>query len=488
MMKEYRSDLNHFYKKKYRIQKILIHVYIVITCTILVIQGCKKESNIDEDQNNELIQFPITDSIDNNLNDLLYSIPSDTTIKITELKFDDGSSILDFLKIYEPSFLNDFPVFRSEKVRTTRVYSSEEQHRLLISKMQIVAFNLTTRSFYKNYKNSDQPNGLAYSWGSKGITNKIKPANYNNKPNICQSALYGLDCSGMIYVMAKNANLNIASSAACCRNHPSHIYGPCATFMLDTANWNKLLRNSSVYQDLKARRYRATGVSLNDPSYINKSMLKFGDLIFKTDKNCNAIHVGMVLNTNYVRTPQTLSIFQSNGSPDKGCDVNKSEKCGPRIITLESKEFGKLYGIDWQVIRFESKYEIGDAAFGGIITGLDPMGFHGFVTSKFDISDGVNPDGTVDWSTAKQLCRNWTVNGFFDWTLPTESQLLQMYIQQNKIGNFSTSCVDFRNCTYWSSTPTPDQKFISALYFTNGTFWSNYVPTAQARVRPVRLF
>lgn len=187
--------------------------------------------------------------------------------------------------------------------------------------------------------------------------------------------------------------------------------------------------------------------------------------------------------------PNSLNLKVQNQTPNYTLMYN---------MGFEASAEGKFWGvkkvslskgiIEKKILEGDFPYEIGDTAFGGIVTGLDSSGLHGFVTSKFDISDGVNPDGTADWSTANQLCRNWTVNGYSNWTLPTQSQLYQIYIHRNKIGNFLTACNDFHICTYWSSTPTPDQKFISALYFTNGTFWSNYVPTAQARVRPVRLF
>jgi uncharacterized protein (TIGR02145 family) len=96
---------------------------------------------------------------------------------------------------------------------------------------------------------------------------------------------------------------------------------------------------------------------IGDPAYIDIGNLKDGDLIFKIGDGGSAIHVGMVLDENMSGGLPFLSIFQSNGKPNLGCDVNKSDTCGPRIISpLSSKAFGAktLFGKDWQVVRFET--------------------------------------------------------------------------------------------------------------------------------------
>lgn len=316
-------------------QKLTTLFSIAMLSLMLVIQGCKKDKN--DDVGNEP-DAELLDPVDDELNAFLASIPSDTSINTLDLIFDDGSSIIDFIQQNDPDFLNEHNVFK-----TSQTLTPEQQKKLLIGRMSLVARSFVIRKNWENISGSNQPNGLAYNWGSKNHKVAQKPAEYKGNPNKCQEKLFGLDCSGMIYQMALNAGINLAQG------------GASAEFERDTANWNNKFRQSTKFKDLKANLYKHTGVPSTDPSYIDINGLKEGDLIFKTN-NGKAVHVGMVLRVD-LNAPKSLSIYQSNGKPDMGCDLNKSDKCGPRIISLSSAEAfgsGTLFGIDWQVVRFEA--------------------------------------------------------------------------------------------------------------------------------------
>lgn len=54
-------------------------------------------------------------------------------------------------------------------------------------------------------------------------------------------------------------------------------------------------------------------------------------------------------------------------------------------------------------------------------------------------------NNTLNWNNANSYCNNLTLYGYDDWTLPTKSELLQMYNNRVAIGGFG-------NGGYWSST------------------------------------
>lgn len=313
---------------------------LLFTVSFILIISCSK--NDDSNQNGNIQEDNLFDPVDDELNNMLEAIPSDTSIEASDLKFEDGSSMLDFIQQNDPNFLNEHIVNRTMAAQSL---TPENQLKLLIGEMALMAQSLVKRNNWSNYSGSNQPNGLAYNWGSKNHKNSQKPGNYprgSSTPNLCQDFLYGLDCSGMVYQMGLAAGVNLAAG------------GCSAEFERNEANWNNKFSQSTNYKDLRAKLFKHTGVSATDSTYIDINGIKEGDLIFKTD-NGTAVHVGMVLRANFA---SNLSIYQSNGKPQLDCDANKSTSCGPRIISLLSSEVfgsGKLFGIDWQILRFETK-------------------------------------------------------------------------------------------------------------------------------------
>jgi len=81
---------------------------------------------------------------------------------------------------------------------------------------------------------------------------------------------------------------------------------------------------------------------------------------------------------------------------------------------------------------------------------------------------------------AANLCANDTTGGFGDWFLPSATELIILYQQQQVIGNFNSSA------TYWSSTENANTT-ASALNFSTGVSMS--IPKATAgNVRAIRAF
>jgi hypothetical protein len=52
---------------------------------------------------------------------------------------------------------------------------------------------------------------------------------------------------------------------------------------------------------------------------------------------------------------------------------------------------------------------------------------------------------TLGYTGAAQLCANLDINGFNDWFLPSQGELIQLYLSRNIVGNLGTN-------TYWSSS------------------------------------
>lgn len=131
----------------------------------------------------------------------------------------------------------------------------------------------------------------------------------------------------------------------------------------------------------------------------------------------------------------------------------------------------------------EPHYKVGDIFGGGVIISLDNMGLHGVISSTADQSTGTT------WTNAFTVASSYRGGGFSNWRLPTYGEISTLYFYNALVGNFNSGCdnSNFTQCTYWSS----DQNgggFAWAMYFTNGTFWSNYGTSANARVRAVRSF
>ena len=123
----------------------------------------------------------------------------------------------------------------------------------------------------------------------------------------------------------------------------------------------------------------------------------------------------------------------------------------------------------------EIELHIGMEIYGGIIFYVDETGNHGLVSAKEDIGfypwsyNSQNLSGASDNSlgggeentlyiinnsndyTAAHRCSEILLNGYDDWYLPTETELLEMYnsigngSEFNNLGNFETEY------SYWSS-------------------------------------
>jgi len=175
---------------------------------------------------------------------------------------------------------------------------------LLQLKTQLVKFQkeLTVDT---NYSFENQINGLAYCDAGKTDLEKIEPS----ARSVCKEKLYGLDCSGMIYLGAKRSNLNIAEGNVDTQS--------------DIQKWNEWLANS-IYKDVT--------VSLEEMTFWNDSDWNEGDIIV-FNRGTENRHIGTLVRK---QNNDKLAIIHSQGSYKKTCDQNKGPKLGPKMMSSDN--------------------------------------------------------------------------------------------------------------------------------------------------------
>jgi hypothetical protein len=253
--------------------------------------------------------------------DLLDGLVTDHDTKLSDLKFEDGTSVLGFLEEHDPDFLADF-----NTQGRTKALSTDQTIKLLLARMQAVGFYLVTDSLHK-YTRSDgiKQKGLAYSFGTYQYQQRQRPGAGSCNKDI---EFHGLECAGMIYQMAEQAGVKTKFL-----NRPDpNMAG--SKFLGDTATWNDGFDLSNDFKALRA--YYATP----DPKLAE---LKLGDVIAWNG------HIGIVLQSN------TIKIFQSNGYTKKDgkhtCESNFDANHGPSIKPI-TPGFFQGFSPTYKVLRF----------------------------------------------------------------------------------------------------------------------------------------
>ena len=119
---------------------------------------------------------------------------------------------------------------------------------------------------------------------------------------------------------------------------------------------------------------------------------------------------------------------------------------------------------------------IGSSYQGGKILYLDKNGKNGLIAAPQD------ENGRYTWSSAFTVCDRKVLNGYDDWYLPNENELLMLYKNGNAMGGFMSGSDIW---PYWSSdecSNTLASCFDSDLEFSCYNKGNNY------RVRCLRAF
>ena len=146
-----------------------------------------------------------------------------------------------------------------------------------------------------------QPNGLAYGLGLKDYTKRADPSGN------CYEWVFGLDCSGFVAQMAKEAGLSGF---------------PDGTSNQGVAeNWNTILEKDEKWKD----------IFMKDFKKIPLDELQNGDIIIWSQ------HIGMIAGTG-----SESFLFNSNGGTGKDC-VTKDGKLDENCIKIEHEKNRGLY-------------------------------------------------------------------------------------------------------------------------------------------------
>lgn len=189
-----------------------------------------------------------------------------------------------------------------------REHPASDKRLLFIDNFTNAAFKLITRSNY----NFQGQKGLAYVYGSNSFSN---PSNYPGAT--CQQLLYGLDCSGMIYEMAKASDLNIPYVGT--------------VGYVKTTTWNTAFDNSIDFQ----------GLEMTDLQNLEPSQIQAGDIIVASE-----VHMGMVFNNG-----TSLGIFNSLGRSKYPCSKNSDKDHGPVITKNLLNWLKTTFGTNYHVLR-----------------------------------------------------------------------------------------------------------------------------------------
>jgi uncharacterized protein (TIGR02145 family) len=294
--------------------------------------SCKKNSTDNSDDLN-------ADIITQHQADVLDSTSNDTILKLSDLTFQDGSSMYDFILNNDPDFLTAYPQGRIRNNNNSNFIqlNPTDQKKKLISEMGGIGFWLTNK-YNHDYpaEGTGKPKqlGLWYIAGSKDISSRR--ANQCDSKKWCTDNIYkGLDCSGMIFQMAKGANLTLTNNSSLCGTG----------FLRDTINWNKALRSSTIYKDIE----------MENKGYQDINLLEKGDIIVWPG------HIGYIYPEN--NSSLVLKVFQSNGG-HWDCKNGTTEPCdelgppkkkrGPSIKNC-NKSFFDDFGYNYVVLRLKEK-------------------------------------------------------------------------------------------------------------------------------------
>lgn len=272
---------------------------LVVIGLTLLINSCKKDTD------------PISNELDKITEAELSKIDAagiDTVSNFEDALFPDGSNVSEWAKLYD----SDYHSFNKK----LSLLSASEKKKLFIERMYKSGFYLTNDN---QFSFPLQPNGLAYVLGSKYIDS---PSKYSG--NSCQEPLYGLDCSGMIYQMAKSSNLNLIPSGT--------------IDYVKVSIWNNAFNNSPDFN----------GLEMTDLFALPVSEIQAGDILVASGK-----HIGWVFDDGI-----NVSIFNSLGSGAYSCEVNSASNHGPVITKNIPSWWISIVGSNYHVLRVKSTTQI----------------------------------------------------------------------------------------------------------------------------------
>src|SRR6186713_1863988 len=130
----------------------------------------------------------------------------DTVIQSKDIILENGQSVLDFLTEHDPEFLETHPNGRISETKSRNPF--EQKLRFLARMLHCGSYLVDddVHSHPSEGPNSPAQTGLAYSWGSKEENKRQIPPGDTD----CKSeSIFGLDCTGMLWVMTQWAGVTV---------------------------------------------------------------------------------------------------------------------------------------------------------------------------------------------------------------------------------------------------------------------------------------
>lgn len=271
---------------------------------------------------------PATDAL-SEADATILDVATQSQITISQVILPNGNSVVDFLANNDPDFLKEQGIVgsKSSSIRALTQLGPQDKKNVLIARMQFVADKLCNRNnfiYQEDGPNKPAQRGLGYSFGSKDYTvRQLPPTGGGIK------AIYGLDCSGFIYRIAKEAGVDIPVGPADMQRRPE--------------TWNNAFSKSLDFQ----KNLSFQNISINGVSEIET-----GDIVYWLDGNI-AFHIGIA-----IKSAGGVAVYASNGQPVsdmKAGDeyLNYGPTRGPTKIDLSNTYwFGEKY--KFGVIRLTS--------------------------------------------------------------------------------------------------------------------------------------
>lgn len=169
--------------------------------------------------------------------------PSATPVPFSQDTLGDGAtvqSIIDRDGLTAPT-TPSAPAINESKVRAATQTKSPEQYKQdCVANMFLMAQTIIN---YRTFPDAPQQPKLAYSFGQKDPTVYAKPPS-----GCCPNRVYGLDCSGLLYLCANYAGLGIVKGQAVDQSNPKN-WKINSSWGLTMKDVTQSVLSSGAYQD-----------------------------------------------------------------------------------------------------------------------------------------------------------------------------------------------------------------------------------------------
>lgn len=375
-------------------------ILCVMGCFVFLF-ACKKS---DTDSNNT--STPKLDELSDTQIQALEAAGVDTVSTFTNARFSDGTSMKSWAQINDPGYVFTF----------SKLMSPSDKRKLFIERLTQAGSILVNKSLY-NFSNQ---HGIAYVYNSKEF---LTPSVYPG--NVCQTPMNGLECSGMIYQMAKASNLHI---------------GPMGTSeYINVQAWNSAFSTSPDFK----------GLEMRDTGRLDPSLLEAGDIIIAPN-----VHMGVIFDNGISK-----GIYNSLGRSSYSCERNSDINHGPVITRNVTSWLRSIFNNNYSVLRViqNGKSDCVNKDTLDKLTGTigGPLGIRGIEWKVVSHTHATN--GTI-WFNCSSINYTQGYAGFtFEYDSSKASQPLS--ISYHISGYLDQSCT-------WVNLGAPSAK--SSICITNG--------------------